>query len=36
MNRLFERLEYAADNSLLLTLLVGLPTALGAFIFASL
>jgi hypothetical protein len=35
MSRLFERFETAADSFAIVTLLVGLPTAVGAIIMAS-
>ena len=35
MSRLFERFETAADTFAIATLLVGLPTAVGAIILAS-
>ena len=36
MNRIFQRFETAADSFAIVTLLVGLPTAVGAIIMASL
>jgi hypothetical protein len=35
MSRLFQRFESAADNFAIVTLLVGLPAAVGAIILAS-
>lgn len=35
MSRLFERFETAADTFAIATLLVGLPTAVGAIILSS-
>ena len=35
MSRLFERFETVADSFAIVTLLVGLPTAVGAIIMAS-
>lgn len=35
MNRFFERFETVADSFALATLLIGLPTAVGAVILAS-